>query len=173
MYCFTQQPISNSQIQLLKSARSSVQEVEIRSLLGALERSSNIVTRSSCSWGGGGGGGGVRLHCVLFQSHQSPCLFPEWTWGRSLSTRSPCRWPHMRPNNPGRCAAVWKVTVKCKTANVSTTHASRSLLLQELPHHRIWAVLLQRRRESHIPHGQIHNFVQHFGTEITFVSWFR
>lgn len=76
----------------------------------------------------------------------------------------------MRLNNPGRCAEGWKVNKGlCK----STIHAHSKVLLNKLPYHRIRAVLLQRRRESHIPDCHINNFVRHFVTGFTSALWLK
>ncbi len=126
---------SISHVQSLDFAISSILKVEIRSFGGARERISKCLFVQS-----------FRLPPAE-KSYRSRCLYPGWMWGRSPSSRSQCRWPHMRPNNPGRCAAVWTVIVRkslkhwfkslknYKCEHKTCVHNIARLVLTSLPSH--------------------------------------
>lgn len=86
----------------------------------------------------------------LRNSYRSRCLFLKWMLCRSLSIRSPCRWPHMRLNNQGLSAAMWKVKTtkrpqvlfrlgthkrKCQQNARETRHGIATAAQTSLPSH--------------------------------------
>lgn len=104
----------------------------------------------------------VRPQLLHSEPHLSLCLSPEWTWSRSPAGRSPCGPRHTRWSNPGRCAAVWKVQVTVKGKLTRDCRCEHDALTQVVAYHRVWAVLLQRRREPDVPDRHMCYFVHHF-----------
>lgn len=57
------------------------------------------------------------------------------------------------------------------TVSVNANMHARGERAAQTSYHRVWAVLLQGRREPHIPHSQINNFMRHLCAQIKSVMW--